>query len=304
MDSLKKKFIETFDLGSDPEKQKAIFETDGPTLIIAGPGTGKTYVLVLRILYLILSGKAKPNEIILTTFTEKSAFELRDRLSLFSKRLGEKVNLHELLTGTIHSICDKFNTKYIKNTLLKKNYTVLDELTCSLFINEYFNDIVEPYYDGERYFGKWKSKWDTIQKIIVFFNKITEELIDPDLLVNSKDDFLVSLSNSYKTYRSLLIEHNRVDFSFQQRVFYDLLQINSIRSKISGTIKYLLIDEYQDTNFIQEQIALALVKPHYNLTVVGDEDQVEKTDKLTSLRRFKLTTLRRCRLPASLLYPE
>ncbi|MDI9564888.1 MAG: UvrD-helicase domain-containing protein, partial [Bacteroidota bacterium] len=125
MTELQTKFIETFGLGSDKEKQKAVFETDGPTLIIAGPGTGKTYTLVLRTLYLILSGKAKPSEIVLTTFTEKSAFELRDRLSLFSKRLGEKINLHELITGTIHGICNNFNNAFIKRTPLKKNYTVL-----------------------------------------------------------------------------------------------------------------------------------------------------------------------------------
>lgn len=154
MDPLKHKFINTFELGSDEEKQKAVFDTDGPTLIIAGPGTGKTYTLVLRTLYLILSGKAKPSEIILTTFTEKSAFELRDRLSLFARKLGEKINLHELLTGTIHSICDQFNIKFIKNTALKKNYIVLDELTCSLFINEYFDLIIEPFNDGERFFRK------------------------------------------------------------------------------------------------------------------------------------------------------
>jgi len=143
MDDLKHKFIDTFDLGNDREKQKAVFDVEGPTLIIAGPGTGKTYTLVLRTLYLILSGKAKPSEIILTTFTEKSAFELRDRLSLFARKLDEKINLHELLTGTIHSICDQFNIKFIKNTPLKKNYIVLDELTCSLFINEYFDLIIE-----------------------------------------------------------------------------------------------------------------------------------------------------------------
>jgi len=74
MKALQKKFIETFDLGTDKDRQKAVFETDGPTLIIAGPGTGKTYTLVLRTLYLILTEKAKPSEIVLTSFTEKSAF--------------------------------------------------------------------------------------------------------------------------------------------------------------------------------------------------------------------------------------
>jgi len=284
MSALQQKFIDTFDLGADKEKQKAVFETDGPTLIIAGPGTGKTYTLVLRTLFLILSGKAKPSEIILTTFTEKSSFELRDRLSLFSKRLGEKLNIHELVTGTIHGICDNFNSTYIKQTPLKKNYTVLDDLTCSLFINEHFDEIIEPFHDGEKYFGRWKGKWDTISRIKTFYDKITEELIDPDNLENSKDEFLNLLGESYSIYRDLLFENNRVDFSFQQRIFYDLLQQKVIRNKIASSIKYMLIDEYQDTNFIQEQIALTLVKPHNNLCVVGDEDQ--------ALYRFRGATVR------------
>ena len=284
MTELQTKFIKTFGLDSDKEKQKAVFETDGPTLIIAGPGTGKTYTLVLRTLYLILSGKAKPSEIVLTTFTEKSAFELRDRLSLFSKRLGEKTNLHELITGTIHGICDTFNNTFIKQTPLKKNYTVLDDLTSLLFINEHFETIIEPFHDGDKYFGRWKGKWDTIDRVKKFYDKITEEIIDPDDLIASSDSFLQQLGESYKSYRNLMFENNRVDFSFQQRIFYDLLQNKSTREKIASTIKYMLIDEYQDTNYIQEQIALTLVKPHNNITVVGDEDQ--------ALYRFRGATVR------------
>jgi len=103
-----RKLISDLFPGLNDAQKKAIFHIDGPTLIIAGPGTGKTYTLVLRTLYLLLSESAAPSEIVLTTFTEKSAFELRDRLSQFSKILGVKLNLHDLITGTIHSICDNF----------------------------------------------------------------------------------------------------------------------------------------------------------------------------------------------------
>lgn len=281
---LQQKFIETFGFDSDLEKQKAVFDTDGPTLIIAGPGTGKTYTLVLRTLYLILSGKAKPSEIVLTTFTEKSAFELRDRLGLFSKKLGEKINLHEIITGTIHSICNNFNNTYIKKTPLKKNYIVLDDLTCPLFINDHSKDILDPFYDGQRYFCKWESKWDTILRLKRFYDKITEEFIDPESLIKSPNTFLQQIGQSYKIYRLLLFENNRIDFAFQQRIFYELLMDKTTNAKITGSIKYLLIDEYQDTNFIQEQIALTLVNPHNNITVVGDEDQ--------ALYRFRGATVR------------
>ncbi|GHT78481.1 hypothetical protein FACS1894130_05130 [Spirochaetia bacterium] len=104
MSTLEEKFINTFSLGDNEDKYNAVFNTEGPTLIIAGPGTGKTYTLVLRTLYLILSGRAKPSEIVLTTFTEKSAFELRDRLSSFAKN---RLNSYLLLTYAEEAVIER-----------------------------------------------------------------------------------------------------------------------------------------------------------------------------------------------------
>ena len=143
---LQKLFLKEFpELENNRAQREAIFQTEGPALIIAGPGTGKTFTLVLRTLYIILSERAKPSEIILSTFTEKSSFEIRDRLSQFQKKLNVKLDLHELRTGTLHSICESFISSYIKKTPLNKNYSVLDDLTLSLFINENYKEIVEPY---------------------------------------------------------------------------------------------------------------------------------------------------------------
>ncbi len=284
MDSLQKQFIEEFNLQDDREKQKAIFETEGPTLIIAGPGTGKTYTLVLRTLYLLLTKKAKPAEIILTSFTEKSALELRDRLAAFARKLGQKLNLHEIKLGTIHSICDVYINQFLRYTPLSKNYTILDDLTNTLFINEYWGDLGEPFKIGRCYFGRWKSKWESINRIKQFFDKITEEIIDPNKLMQSSDELLQMVGESYLIYRERLFENNKVDFAFLQRIFYDLLKKPRIGSQIKASVKYVLIDEYQDTNYIQEQIALKLVKPHNNLCVVGDEDQ--------ALYRFRGATVR------------
>lgn len=283
MKTAKQQILDVFPDLNETQK-RAIFQTDGPTLIVAGPGTGKTFTLVLRTLYLMLSGKAEPSEIVLTTFTEKSAFELRDRLSQFSKTLGVKFNLHELITGTIHSACDKFTSQNIKSTPLNKNYTVLDDLTGSLFINEQFDDIIAPFKVDDKYFGRWKSKWFTISTLKAYFDKVTEEIISPEDLINEDDPFLQMLGSSYKAYREKLFNNNKVDFAFQQRLFYDLLTNKAISRKITSKIKYLLIDEYQDTNYIQEQIALKLVKPHNNICVVGDEDQ--------ALYRFRGSTVR------------
>lgn len=283
--TLKKQFLKTFpELEHNKEQCNAVFNTDEPTLIIAGPGTGKTFTLVLRTLFIILSERAKPSEIILSTFTEKASFELRDRLSLFSKKLGVKIDLHELKTGTLHSICEDFISSHLKKTPLNKNFTVLDDLTSQLFINENFKQIVEPHKIGERFFGKWLGKWKTIKYLTDYFNKITEELIDIKKLSKSKDEFLNCLGDAYSKYQQLLFEKNKVDFAFLQKILYDLLLDSEVNKKITSQIKYVLIDEYQDTNYIQEQIALKLSKSHKNICVVGDEDQ--------SLYRFRGATVR------------
>ena len=284
MDSLQQRFIKTFYLEDEKEKQKAIFDVDGPTLIIAGPGTGKTYTLVLRTFYILLTGKAKPSQIILTSFTEKSALELRDRLGLFARKLNVKLNLHEIILGTIHSISEHYINQFIRNTVLSKNYIVLDDITNALFINEHWDELGEPFRSGQRYFGRWRSKWETIRRIKSFFDKITEELINTGDLINSSNEFLKMIGTSYLKYKQLLFENNKIDFAFLQRVFYDLINEPRIGEQIRNSIKYLLIDEYQDTNYIQEQIALKLVQPHNNLCVVGDEDQ--------ALYRFRGATVR------------
>lgn len=264
-------------------QKKAITKTEGPVQIIAGPGSGKTFVLVLRTLYLLLSEKASPKEIVVTTFTEKAAFELRDRIHQIAKQLNYKGPIHELKIGTIHGICDKFIGQFRHHTKLKNNYEVLDELTQSLFLYENFKEIVEPPKD-EKFLGRWKYKWTTIEGLIPYLNKITEELIDPEVLASDPDDFIKELGETYRRYRDKLFEVNRIDYAHQQKIFYDLLCEPQFTDRIKKDIRYIMVDEYQDTNYIQEQIILKIGMPENNICVVGDEDQ--------SLYRFRGATVR------------
>jgi len=261
---------------------EAITTVDGPLLIIAGPGTGKTLVLVLRTLYLLISGKAKPEEIVLTTFTEKAAFELRDRISQILKKLDYKEDLHLLKMGTIHNICNSFIMKFLPYTPLKKGYLILDELAQALFLYENFDELITE--NNKKFLTKWSSKWTAIKELIPYLNKLTEEMIAPSDLEKSNNEFLNQLAKCYKAYQNKLFEQNRVDFSHLQKIFYDLINNESVLPKIKANIKYIMIDEYQDTNFIQEQILLKLASPENNLCVVGDEDQ--------SLYRFRAATVR------------
>ena len=256
--------------------------TDGPLLIIAGPGTGKTLTIVVRTLYILLNEKAQPDEIILTTFTEKAAFELRDRVSHLAKKLNYKNNLSSLKVGTIHSLCNEFLIKFLNFTPLKKGYTVLDELTQLFFIYENIEDII-PKIKGE-YLGKWCKKWDAIRNIASYFNKITEEMIKPDDLWASSNEFLRLIAECYQKYQEKMIEENKIDFAHLQKIFFELLNNEELYPKIKQRIKYIVVDEYQDTNFIQEQILLKLAWPENNICVVGDEDQ--------ALYRFRGATVR------------
>lgn len=105
-------------LRDNDAQMRAVAHSEGPLLIIAGPGSGKTQVLVWRTLNLLLTEKAEPGEILVCTFTEKAAYELRDRISLDAKRVGYLGDLSDLLVGTVHGICNRFLLKYRHRTRL------------------------------------------------------------------------------------------------------------------------------------------------------------------------------------------
>ena len=247
--------------------------TEGPLLIIAGPGSGKTLVLIVRALNILLQGLAEPREILLCTFTEKAAFELRDRLSLSAKKLGYKGNLSELLVGTIHGICNDFLLRYRHRTPLGNNYEVLDELTQLFFIFDHFDEIIGPEEEDGKYLGRWTTRWTAIEGTRNYFNKITEELVDPGKLIRSGEPFVQAIGRAYKAYVKKLIETNRIDFAHQQKLFLQLLEDKEVGRAITERVRYVMVDEYQDTNYVQEQLLLRLAGSQKNICVVGDEDQ-------------------------------
>lgn len=269
--------------GLNDAQRSVIEQTEGPLLVIAGPGSGKTFSLVLRTLNLLLLDKAPPKELLVCTFTEKAAFELRDRISVAAQKVGYRGDLSELRATTIHGLCNRLITIHRHRTPLGSNYETLDELTQLLFIFDHFQDIAGPLVN-DRYLGRWATRWTAIEGMCGYFNKITEELVDPRLLVESADVFLQSLGQAYDAYRRALFRNNRLDFAHQQKLLYDLLQNADISDMVTRNIRYVMVDEYQDTNYIQEQLLLKLSSETGNICVVGDEDQ--------SLYRFRGATVR------------
>ena len=265
-------------------QRSVIGHLEGPLLVVAGPGSGKTYTMILRALNLLLLGRAVPAEMILCTFTEKAAFEMRDRLIATARRIGYKGDLSELTTSTIHGLCNGLLQRHRHRTSLGHSYETLDELTQLLFLFEHFDEIAGEPLNGI-YLGRWKTRWSAIEGVRAYFDKITEELVDPQVLLTSENAFLRSLGEAYLRYEQALIENNCVDFAHLQKIVHDILLADpEVREAVTARIKYVLVDEYQDTNYVQEQLLLKLTEKTKNLCVVGDEDQ--------GLYRFRGATVR------------
>lgn len=268
----------------DEAQKAAVVTTEGPVLLIAGPGSGKTLTLIRRTLHILTAGLAKPREVVLCTFTEKAALELRDRLRSAAIEASYAGDLSSLRTGTIHGICNEFVDRYRHLTPLGNGYEVLDELTQKLFLFEHFDEILGPADNAGRYLGRWATKWTAIEGIQKYLDKITEELIDVEQLVSSGEAFLEAVGHAYRAYEHALVVENRVDFAHIQKFFFDLLDDPEVGPTVRASVRYVMVDEYQDTNYIQERLLDRLSEGTTNLCVVGDEDQ--------SLYRWRGATVR------------
>lgn len=277
----------TYPAGQKPnnDQLKAIQHIKGPLLIVAGPGSGKTKTLITRALNLLLCQQVRPENILLCTFTDKAARQLRDRLNAGLNKCGaNNIDIHEMTIGTIHSVCQKIIDEYpneagigvySKTRGLGRGYLVLDEIKRSFFMMEHFEKIFgNKVASNDRYLGLWKGFWDAIEGSQEYFDKITEEFIDLDELVRSDNQMVQVIGKAMRAYRRLQIEEGKIDFSHLEWLAYDLLLNHAAaRSEFQNKFEYVMVDEYQDTNYIQEQLIFALANKDKNIGVVGDVDQ-------------------------------
>ncbi len=269
----------------DPEKLQPVKQTEGPVLIIAGPGSGKTKTLVARILYLIAEKKVQPENIMVSTFTEKAARELVTRISDQLIHSKIKINLNDMYIGTLHSIFLRILEENRDQTRLKRSYRMMDQFDQQYFIyknlDEYSNvDGIDSILTNPR-----ESKWDKAETLAYWINKVSEELLDIDKLHKSKDVRIKTLALICKQYYEDLSEENALDFSTIQTETFRLLDEHpEVLKELHEKITYIMVDEYQDTNTVQELILLKLAGKKNNICVVGDDDQ--------GLYRFRGATIR------------
>jgi DNA helicase II / ATP-dependent DNA helicase PcrA len=189
------------------QQRKAVETTEGPLLIIAGPGSGKTFTLVERILYLIEHKEVEPENILVATFTEKAANELVTRISNRLHEANIKFNLNEMNVGTIHSLCLRILEEYREYTRLKKNFILMDQFDQQYMLYQKLNRFLE-IDEIDTLLNFNSSRWKQSQELLKWINKLSEEIVDFWELIVSNDTRLKVLGNCYRIYEQLLIEEN------------------------------------------------------------------------------------------------
>ena len=240
-------------------QKEAVLHLDGPLLIVAGAGSGKTKVLTSRIAHIIKEKKAFPNQILSVTFTNKAAKEMQNRVSniLGSSAVGLS------WMGTFHSICAKLLRKHASAANLNSNFTIIDtDDQIRLIKNICKAENIDTKQLAPRFIlaviDRWKNKG----------------FYPLEVIVNNKDIYEKTILPIYKIYQKKLIDLNSCDFGDLILHAVKILEHHlDIRQIYSNNFKYILVDEYQDTNFIQSKWLNLLSEKNRNLCCVGDDDQ-------------------------------
>ena len=240
----------------NPAQKQAVLHTEGPLIIFAGAGTGKTRVITYRIAYLIEQG-ISPNNILAVTFTNKAANEMKKRVETLVPEKGQFVKI-----STFHSFCTYLLTVEAKNFGINPNFLIYD-------VSEQINVIKECIKELNIDDKKFKPAY--------FVNKISrakDDLKTPDDVLADANIFQQTVAAVYKLYQEKLNSYGALDFGdlIMQTVF-GFQQYPEILKKYQEKFQYVMVDEYQDTNHAQYVLTKLLTDKYKNLCVVGDDDQ-------------------------------
>ena len=241
------------------EQKSAVLNTEGPSLVVAGAGSGKTKVLTSRLAYILEQKKAWPNQILCVTFTNKAAKEMRERVI---KIIGGKTNSLAWL-GTFHSISVKFLRRHAEAIGLKSNFTILD--------TDDQKKLIKNICKGENIDAKKISPQFIMSLIDQWKNK---GLLPDEVKLTKKNLFEGQILKVYKIYQNKIKDLNACDFGDLILYCVKIFENNEdIKNIYSNNFKYILVDEYQDTNFIQNKWLNLIINKNKNICCVGDDDQ-------------------------------
>lgn len=268
--------------GLNDQQKEAVTAGAGPLLIIAGAGTGKTTVITKRIAYLITSGLAKPEEILALTFTDKAAAEMEERVDILVP-----YGCIQMQISTFHAFGDKVLREHALELGIDPEFEVLTTSQQIIFIKEHLFDFPLDYYrplgDPARFiealvtvFSRARDEDISVGEYLEYAQKLKKEAEE-----DREDEALAELyiqqkevAESYKIYQELKEKHGKIDFADQ---FYKTLQLFRthplVLKKYQERFKYILVDEFQDTNYAQFQLVKLLAGKYKNITVAADDDQ-------------------------------
>ena len=245
--------------GLNDKQYEAVINTEGPCLVIAGAGSGKTKVLTHKIAYLIKEKKVAPWNILAITFTNKAANEMKERIEAI---VG--ADARDIWMGTFHSVCVRILRKHIDRLGFDSSFIIFDTTDQRTLIKKC---IKEMSLDDKMYSDK------SVQSEI---SNAKNEMLEPDqYALKAKGDFRKEkIAVVYELYQKRLKENNAIDFddiiNFTLKIF---MENPDILNYYSSKFEYILVDEYQDTNKSQFNLVKNLAEVHKNITVVGDNDQ-------------------------------
>ena len=245
--------------GLNDKQYEAVTKTQGPCLVIAGAGSGKTKVLTHKIAYLIEHEGAKPWDILAITFTNKAANEMKERIT---NLIGEAAK--DIWMGTFHSICVKILRRFIDRIGFDSSFIIFDTSDQKTLIKGCLRDL------------GIDDKMFTDRSVLSEISNAKNEMLEPDQYqLRANGDFRKEkIATVYELYQKRLKENNAIDFDdIINYTIKILLENPDIMEYYSNKFKYVLVDEYQDTNKSQFTLVTMLASKHGNITVVGDNDQ-------------------------------
>jgi len=268
--------------GLNKEQKEAVTHTKGPLLIIAGAGTGKTTVITRRIAWLLSEGLAKPEEILALTFTDKAAKEMQERVDILMP-----YGYTDIWISTFHAFGDKLLRENALACGMNPDFKVLTQAEAAVFLREHLFELELAYYrplsDPMRFIETFISLFSRARDEDISAKEyldFTQELIlkskkNPDDKALEEESLQqIEIARAYVKYLELLEKGGVVDFANQFYLALKLLKGHPLILKnYQNQFKYILVDEFQDTNFAQYQLARILTGALCNITVTGDDDQ-------------------------------
>src|SRR5258708_14159705 len=246
------------------EQLQAIRHKKGPLLVIAGAGTGKTTVITERIKYLIHEELARPEEILALTFTEKASREMEERIDI-----ALPYGYANMWVLTFHSFCERILRREALQIGLDPRYKLMTSAeTVQLIKTNLFKFKLN-------YFRPLGNPYKFIDGMIQHFSRLQNEDINPQEYLKwakkEKDTKWLQLANAYRTYEEIKVKEGLMDFGDLITKTINLFPKRpNVLRQYQKQFKYILIDEFQDTNYARNHLALLLSKKYKNITIVGD----------------------------------